>query len=390
MDELKTAIDLKSLTDEQIKKQGFENLDLWMFKSESGETFGPFDTKSLKIYSEKYHYLLENGQVYNLEIEAWYDIFALAQFQRRKPKLVPAQNLAQADSFHLLIKGQKEGPYTSANLQEMLDGGQILPSVELSIDAGNSWIKLYEHHLFDRRFKKTNQNLPFTPSDGILKESDTIKPLPLQKNETQDALATLAHLGTSAESSFDNTQKINLYKTSHNQEKNHKAYYAFTFGAVFMLVGMATFMSKSDNTSSQNIAESSSAPSNVHKSRSRKMKRSPSSVKPQHKSFKKVAPPVMKKFEIKKAKRPELESRPESFHDDELDLEAKNARFKAEIFEKHSERFDIDDPEIREGLTRHLAGESEFEDPEGPDAQVPIEEFFEDHEAIIEENQFED
>ena len=75
MDELKKKIDLKPLTDQQIKERSVSLTDLWMVRTESEEILGPFDTESLKTYTGNHQHLFENTQVYNLESEKWFETF---------------------------------------------------------------------------------------------------------------------------------------------------------------------------------------------------------------------------------------------------------------------------------------------------------------------------
>jgi hypothetical protein len=110
--------------------------------------------------------------VYNLVIEEWKDFFSTAEFQRRKPKLVPAQNLIQNDDFYILEKGQKSGPFSLEQVKNKVETCEIVVSSEVSVDEGKTWIKLYEHHEFDRRLHKNQEDLPFQPEQNIFDESE--------------------------------------------------------------------------------------------------------------------------------------------------------------------------------------------------------------------------
>ena len=46
---------------------------------------------------------------------------SITEFQRRKPKLVPAQSLVKSETFWVLHNGQKSGPLSLAELKEKVD-----------------------------------------------------------------------------------------------------------------------------------------------------------------------------------------------------------------------------------------------------------------------------
>lgn len=194
MDELKKVIDLEPLSDESIKQHKYALADLWMVRDENQQIFGPYPTDSLREYSHRHQYLFENLNVYNLETETWHPIFEVKYFQRRKPQLMSSQNLITDSQFHILINGQKNGPFTTQKVKQLLDTGRIMPSTQVSLDDGDSWIKLYEHHAFDRRGQKKNEDLPFSPDQAILNDVDTT-PIPFD----DDALSELAQLNTAKE-----------------------------------------------------------------------------------------------------------------------------------------------------------------------------------------------
>lgn len=168
MDELKTKIDLVPLSDETIEHSSHHPSDLWMVQKPGEKPLGPFHTKALKEYSHKYQYLFETALVYNLDSDEWKDMFSVSKFQRRKPQLVSAHNLMGAQEFYLIFRGQKNGPHTQEKVQELLDNNQITTSTQISLDKGKSWIKLYEHHVFDRRNKKSHHELPVNPNAKVL------------------------------------------------------------------------------------------------------------------------------------------------------------------------------------------------------------------------------
>ena len=195
MDELKKHIDLEPLSDEVIKTRSISLEDLWMVKDELNNVMGPFDTDGLKVYCANHQHLFLDSKVYNLSEEKWYNTFEVSFFQRRSPSLVSSQNLINNDDFYILLNGQKNGPYHKDEVQNFLNNGQITPNTELSMDNGESWIKLYEHHAFNRRSKKSNQELPFSPSQDILDKMAKTKEEILKAKDNEDAIVQLAFLG---------------------------------------------------------------------------------------------------------------------------------------------------------------------------------------------------
>jgi hypothetical protein len=187
------------LSDEEIDKLGLSVSDLWMLQGKEQDVQGPFSTQYLNQKSGEHQEFFESCQVYNLVIEEWKDFFSSTEFQRRKPKLVPAQNLIQNDDFYLLSKGQKIGPFTLDQVKEKVDNDEIAVSCEVSVDAGKTWIKLYEHHEFDRRLSKNQEDLPFQPEQEVFDESEKVTSIEVaraQKNKEDDtAITGLAFLG---------------------------------------------------------------------------------------------------------------------------------------------------------------------------------------------------
>lgn len=362
MDELKKKIDLQPIGEEQISTDQIAHSELWLVKDIKQTVFGPFTTKSLRKYSHKYQYLFEEARIYNLQNKSWEEFFSLPKFQRRKPQLVSAQNLIPAEEFIIKKDNQIIGPYSQEQVQKMLDNGKILSRFEASLDAGNSWIKLYEHHAFDRRSKKSNQDLPFIPKEvpaGLKAAGSKIK-------ETQDALVGLAYIGKDKK-----TKKVKLKSTppTMNEKKPapkpHFQWWKFSlvgaFAFVAVLIGGQSFYNKEQthspsahvDTHIRGIDNSQREPIN---------KRVPASYEPKRiksyepsKAVNKVIPKIQKSV-----------SKPKKYvqtHEED------------NYYNNESENLDINDPEIREELSRELAGEmdeGEYAQPEPYNDNRPI------------------
>ena len=193
-------INLQPISDEDIAAHNISLADLWMIQLPDNILYGPFTTKTLKEYSSNNFEIFQEAHSYNLEDESWKPFFSTPPFQRRRPRLVPTQSLISNDNFHILQKGKKHGPFSLQELKEMVSKSDINLNAQVSIDNGETWIKLYEHHEFDRRTRSSHrESLPFIPQDEIFKnvQEDTQKALQRMKKlkDQEDALVGLAFIG---------------------------------------------------------------------------------------------------------------------------------------------------------------------------------------------------
>ena len=385
MDDKKFNIDLKPLTDEDIKQGQFTLRDLWMVKLAGKDPVGPYHTHQLKEYAHKFQMMFEDAQVYNLEDDKWADMFKVSAFQRRKPQLVSVQNLMPGQDFYVLYNGQKEGPYGQDKIQLLLDKGHIHPSTQISLDKGKSWIKLYEHHAFDRRSKKSNQELPFKPTEDILakvqKSKDKILKKQKSSNAAKDAIVELAYVGESS-------MKIQLEKklkdktlTKHNipavikkskrvkrEQKKKQNFMAWRTAAISfsLLIAMAYIVNKQtqDTTEIKPIAEAPTQTRGIDNSERSIIKRAPAQVEESYESKQQKSLKKMQRFKKARAKRkvaPKKIERLESVQKRVRPKRFVKSQGMNETFERDIENIDINDAEIQDELTRLLAGEYEEE-----------------------------
>lgn len=388
MDEKKLFVDLQPLTDEEIKARNFGLMDLWMVKIAGKDPYGPYDTESLKEYAFKYQFLFEDAKVYNLDTDQWYDMFGISQFQRRKPQLVSAQNLIKSQLFYILYNGQKDGPHSQEKIQQLLDDGHILPSTQVSLDQGQSWIKLYEHHAFDRRTKKSNNELPFRPNEDVLTKVQSKKAQIIKLKEAEDAIVEFAFMGNAdgesdleletnpnlrTQSVFSDAEVASLKKMKKLKKparaKNEKNYFWKAAPFAFILVaamgfGLFKFQENKslDNKTAREARTNKNGIDNSERQIIRKKsRRSPASVpqqvkpklKPINKMRKMKAPRIIKRRPTKRyVRKPAVKIR--------------------ETFERDIEQIDLDNPEVQEELDRQLSGE--FDEEEELDSEVSNEE----------------
>ncbi len=385
MDELKTKIDLEITTEQKITDEKIGNDELWMVKDQKGQTFGPFETSALKEYSHKYQYLFEQCQAYNLLEEVWKDFFSLPQFQRRKPQLVSSQNLIKEQNFYIKVQGEKKGPFNQEQVQRLLDRGEIKPSTEISLDLGSCWIKLYEHHAFDRRVKKSSiDHLPYKPDSAVLKKSKELA----EDVQSDDSLITLAYLehlkdeknsartfkvqfskGHQFEEELTQSEDYNYdeKKLIASNEYSRLPIYAL---ASILLIGVFYFGNMFfDNNAKKTLPGETSAPitkSIDNSDRSVQQKRRPASIKkerPQRARAKTRTLPTRTKTSAAK----EEDQYDSTQEYDEISLDQDNV-----------ERFDINDPEVQEELTRQLAGEYELDGEPAEDEEYINEEIMDE------------
>jgi hypothetical protein len=357
MDELKKIIDLTPLSDQEIKDRSVSLSDLWMVKDETDKIFGPFDTESLKVFTGNHQHLFENTQTYNLEDEQWSETFLIPHFQRRRPALVSAQNLISNAEFFVIINDQQNGPYRQDEIQGFLNNGTITSSSKISLDSGESWIKLYEHHAFNRRSKKSNQELPFRPAPEILEHMAKTKEEILQAKEQEEAIIQLAFIGHNktvptkeerekAAQAFEVPKKEKAKETSTHKKKYLVPALAGLALCVMIIAG--SFFIDGKSGKEKKLVEAKTDVKSINNSQ-RSGKRKPASVTKRIKP-KKITKRIPKRIAPKRYNpRPKARRR-------------SNARAKRkDVFEQDIEKLDINDPEIQEELTRQLAGEYEMD-----------------------------
>jgi hypothetical protein len=353
-------IDLLPISDEDIAKNNVGLSDLWMVKS-ADQMYGPYDTQSLKTYSASQEELFFETDAYNLETEIWKPFYQIGQFQRRKPKLVKVQSLSVVDQFLILENGIKKGPVSLEKIQEMADSKKIPLNIQVSTDKGETWIKLFEHHEFDRRLEKNKEELPFVPDQNIFdEEAKNIKQKlvdSLYSKDEEDAIVGLAFIGNGNDSGQEITleleertinpnkiQKVKSYKKIKRvqvnqsffeqlQEKFNLKYASMTVVGIFVLFSVVNSFNGSFNNSNKEIKLQKSVKVTQPFSEQTQVQRKPAKVI-RAKKFK----PVKRKAHKPRANRKPVRTYKEVHTDERYDT------------------VDIDDPNIKEELTRQLAG----------------------------------
>jgi hypothetical protein len=184
-------------TEEQIVSQ-VETRDHIFEIRDAENSLGFISLYDLKAYVFEHEEEAKNYDVKNIDaaVEEWKNIYEHPYFQRRKPQLISADNLKDADDqeFFILIKGQKTGPYEKYELSEMVDKKEILLTDMVSFNGGHTWVKLFLVDGFDRRTLKESSNLPGMPDSEIFERSADGQTSAII-GDTTDGFISLAFLG---------------------------------------------------------------------------------------------------------------------------------------------------------------------------------------------------
>lgn len=377
MSDKKEFKDFTPIGEDKIAEMNLEISDLWMIKSEDESIYGPFDTSSLQEFSSSNEDLFETAAAFNLLDEQWKPFFKYSKFQRRKPKLVPIQSLMTTDNFLVLLNGNKAGPYSLEEITQMVDEKKIALNVQVSLDEGESWIKLYEHHAFDRRLKRKAEDLPYLPEGDILNTSwETIEQKIAQAKkgraqEEEDALVGLAFIGHGNDHGQSyNKEEESVVKsnntTTHSsgdfnlpnmewleviKEKFNFKYIGIGTAAIILVFSAFNSFNASFNNESEIKSvghEVKTEKTSINNTARNEVKKT-SSQKPK----KKIA--RARKYTPKPtARKRQPTRRPASTRNNANRRKTYRQVHKDERFEE----LDIDDPQVKEELTRELAGDT--------------------------------
>ena len=201
----------------------------------------------LKAYVFEHEEEAKNYFVRNIDSDEWKNIYEHPFFQRRKPQLISAESLKDADDlqFYLLQKGQKTGPYEKYELVEMVERKEILLTDTVSFNAGHTWIKLYQVDGFDRRTLKESSQLPGMPSNEFLQRpSESVNTI----GETTDAMSSLAFLGNLKRGKAIEREREVSYQDEMNKKAGSSTLYkwllvASVIGIVYFLYNIKNHLS---------------------------------------------------------------------------------------------------------------------------------------------------
>lgn len=190
------SIDLKPLSEETIQQMGYNAHDLWMVKIDS-IVFGPFETESLKHYVHDNEQLFENAEASHQDETEWKPFWAHTKFSRRKPQLAGGEHYE--GPFWIMHQGLKVGPFSYREIDKKIEMDLLGMTDHISIDNGESWVKIYQVAGFDRR-SHSPEELPIAPTEASFQEArlQVIEKIETPHFTTSEELAELAWEGQEA------------------------------------------------------------------------------------------------------------------------------------------------------------------------------------------------
>lgn len=214
-----------------------------------------------KIYEDDLKLYLKNSNKENEEIfvrlsesEEFKSIYSIAIFQRRKPQLIKSEELletkdskAEEDTYYILVKGQKEGPYTPSEVIDLISKKQILMTDLISSNAGHTWLKLYQVNEFERRKLKDSDHLPELPSSELFSKEHAPEMESKENDSEVDAVTGLLYLGNLKRGKIIEREKETLLETELTQKKSFSLVWKIILvtsiiGCIYFAIGMQKFL----------------------------------------------------------------------------------------------------------------------------------------------------
>lgn len=228
---------------------------------DSEHTLGFISLYDLKAYVFEHEGEAVNYSVKNIDASDWKNIYEHPFFQRRKPQLVSADTLKDADDleFFILQKGQKTGPYEKYELMEMIEKKEILLTDMVSFNGGLVWLKLYQVDGFERRELKDSDQLPGMPDSEFLnRPSETVNNI----GETTDAITSLAFLGNLRRGKTIERERDAFYQDEITKKAAYSSIYkwllvASAAGIVYFLFNIKSHLSSPflENAATNSVGE---------------------------------------------------------------------------------------------------------------------------------------
>lgn len=136
-----STLGLKPLTKEYIQEMGIPCHELWVVKI-GEESFGPFDTDSLREYAALHEELFDDALASRLENNNLLPFFGHAPFQRRTPQIV--KDKQHTGPYWIIEQGLKTGPASKEDIQFKVQEGILGMTDLISTDDGHTWCKIFE------------------------------------------------------------------------------------------------------------------------------------------------------------------------------------------------------------------------------------------------------
>ena len=206
----------------------------------NGENLGYISLYDLKDYAASNVQVAEKIFIRNIDQNTFLNMYEHPLFQRRKPQIIvplDEKMALQEQEFHILINGQKSGPFNKGQIENFLNKKEMIMNDMISLNAGLSWQKLYSAPGFERRALRPASELPSIPEEDYLKQG----PADLRLNdEVINATSSLAYLGNlkkgkvQAQDFLQEEESPKIQRTSGNN--GYKWLFLFSFiGVVYFL-----------------------------------------------------------------------------------------------------------------------------------------------------------
>jgi hypothetical protein len=185
--------DLQALTTEELAGMNLELDQIWYLKAPGSEDkYGPFTEAMLKAHFQANPDFDSEYLACNEAAEEWLKIFDIPIFQRRKPQLAQIPKTDINNQYHILLKGQKLGPFPHQDIVEKLKTKELLYNDFVSTDKGYNWFKIFELPDFDRR-DTLSIVLPVSPSEETFGKTQLRSLSEIEKNQGElDMTAMIA------------------------------------------------------------------------------------------------------------------------------------------------------------------------------------------------------
>lgn len=281
-----STLDLKPLTKETIDQMGYDNHHLWLVKI-GEETFGPFETESLKHYAFENEAQFEEARASRADTNDFRPFWSHAHFQ----KPVVHSHKSQIH-YWILVDGQKHGPHTHQEIEKKIETGDLFMTDYLSVDHGENWKKIFLFEGFDHRHQSADE-LPPPPSDTSFQEirAGLIEKLEKPHRNVKDELAEIAHSSPGSKSPLK-LEELTLASIKSSEISESLKWAVPGAAAVILTLATAGYLVLSPSVSEELVADTSEVsrrPSTPNPSRNfpraqipsptRSQERSPSSIK---------------------------------------------------------------------------------------------------------------
>jgi hypothetical protein len=245
-------LNLQPVSEQEVTEKNIPLDQLWLVEA-TGDILGPFYEEDLREYAQNDDSYFQSARVCSVADGQWQSFFECAPFQRRRPQIVDAASFDPNESFFYIKSGQKHGPVSFDQIQEMVTSGELKKHDQFCA-RGAKWLKVYQHPEFDRR--NTENELPFKkPNDDSFMQSNLELIQGPISNHDEDALVGLAYIGHKKDKGF--TQDYDVHNSfnfvKEESDSNWKDFFkskaiSYSAGVAFVLVSVFVFFGTSSKT----------------------------------------------------------------------------------------------------------------------------------------------